>query len=224
MKVLLACEESQAVTKEFRKLGHEAFSCDIEPCSGDHPEWHIKYDALEIMNGDCMFDTTLNELTTISGDWDMVIAFPPCTYICGSGWFRSVKDPERMKKSIKAIEFAKKLWSCSAKKICIENSIGKLSTVMEKPTQYIQPYDFGNDASKKTCLWLKNLPPLIVNKDDYIKPRIVITNGKEYKRWGNQTDSGQNRLGPSPDRGKIRSKTYTGIAKAMAEQWGGVAI
>jgi len=205
MKILIACEESQIVTQAFRDIGHEAYSCDILPTSGKHAGWHLHGNVGYYIN---------------SKEWDMVIAFPPCTYICGSGWFRSVKDPERMKKSIKAIEFAKKLWNHPTHKICLENSIGKLSTAMEKPTQYIQPYDFGHDASKKTCLWLKNLPKLVVDPDDYIEPRIVVANGKEYKRWGNQTDSGQNRLGPSPDRGKIRSKTYQGIANAMAKQWG----
>ncbi len=205
MKILVACEESQIVTKAFRDKGHEAYSCDILPTSGANPEWHIQTDIKFYLGN-------------VKEKWDMLIAFPPCTYICGSGWFRSVHDPERMKKSVEAIEFVKYLWGQDIPKICIENPVGKLSSEIRKPNQYIQPHWFGDDASKKTGLWLKGLPELKRTKQ--VPPRIVEVNGKKYKRWANQTDSGQNNLGPSKDRALLRSKTYPGIADCMAETWG----
>jgi len=197
MKILVACEESQRVCKEFRKLGQEAYSCDVIPCSGGHPEWHIIGDVTkELGNG-----------------WDMIIAFPPCTYLCSSGmhWTtRGLRDP---KLTEDAFNFFMLFANADCEKIAIENPIGVVSKRWRKPDQIIHPWQFGEDASKRTCLWLKGLPKLVPTQ--IVEPRIV--NGK--KRWGNQTDSGQNRLGPSDERAALRSKTYKGIAKAMATQW-----
>jgi hypothetical protein len=196
VRVLVACEESQAVTKEFRRLGHEAYSCDILDCSGGHPEWHIMQDVTELLKE----------------QWDMVIAFPPCTYLCSSGmhWTtRGLRDPQLTED---AAEFFM-LFADLDIPYAVENPIGTMSKRFRRPDQIIQPWQFGDDASKRTCLWLNNLPKL---KDtDYVWPRIV----KGKKLWANQTDSGQNKLTPSEDRARLRSKTYPGIAKAMAEQW-----
>jgi len=211
MKILVGCEESQAVTIEMRKRGHEAYSCDLKPCSGGHPEYHLQmdvFDAIKLKN------------------WNMGIFFPDCTYLtCSSEW--AYKEPpyhqkvktgtitgkERHKKRYEALLFVIELWESDIEKIAIENPVGVLSRLFRKPSQIIQPYMFGNDASKKTCLWLKNLP--LLKTTEYIEPRYV--NGKP--RWANQTDSGQNKLSPSYNRAELRSKTYPGIAKAMAEQW-----
>lgn len=147
MRILVACEESQAVTKELRKLGHEAYSCDIEPCSGGHPEWHIQADALEI----------------IKIKWDMIIAFPPCTHLAVSGarYFAEKKADGRQQK---AIDFFMAFVNADSPKIAIENPVGIMSTKYRKPDQYIQPWQFGHGETKKTCLWLKNLPPPLANK------------------------------------------------------------
>jgi hypothetical protein len=200
MRVLVACEESQTVAKEFRKIGHEAFSCDILPCSGGHPEWHYQCDVLDV----------------IDKGWDLMIAHPPCTYLSVSGmhWTtRGFRDP---KLTEDALLFVNKLLDSNVNRIALENPISIISSRIRKPDQIIQPWMFGHDASKKTCLWLKNLPLLLPT--EIIKGRIV--NGKE--RFSNQTDSGQNKLAPSADRWKLRSKTYEGIAKAMANQWGSI--
>jgi hypothetical protein len=198
-KILIACEESQAVTIEFRRLGHEAYSCDIEPCSGGHPEWHLQQDVLPLLKE----------------KWDLMIAHPPCTYLSSSGLHWNCRTLGRATKTWEAIRFAEELWHADIPLIAIENPIGCLSTFssLMKPSQIIQPYQFGEDASKATCLWLKGLPDLLPTK--YISGKVV--NGKE--RWGNQTDSGQNKLGPSAGRAKERSKTYQGFAHAMADKW-----
>ena len=186
MKILVACEESQAVTIELRKLGHEAYSCDIQECSGGHPEWHLQCDALELLKM----------------RWDMVIAFPPCTDLAVSGarWF-----PEKIKNGSqqRSIEFFMKFANCGCEKIAIENPIGIMSRVWRKPDQIVQPWMFGHGETKAACLWLKNLPTL--------KPTNVVS-GREPKVW---------KMAPSPNRAKMRAKTYTGIARAMAEQWAG---
>ena len=222
MQVLVACEESQTVCKEFRKRGHEAYSCDIEPCSGGRPEWHIQGDVTPLLKE----------------RWDAIIAFPPCTYLCSSGihWTtRGLRDPRLTEDALK---FVNQIMSARCDKIALENPVGCISTRIRKPDQYIQPYEYGEDASKKTCLWLKNLPPL--NPTKFIEPKYACKCGYRFNLslgkygcpnccgdsgaakqvWGNQTASGQNKLGPSENRAKLRAKTYIGIAKAMSEQWG----
>lgn len=186
MKILVACEESQAVTKELRKLGHEAYSCDIEPCSGGHPEWHLQVDALEMLKI----------------DWDMIIAFPPCTDLAVSGarYFEQKRQDGRQGK---AIEFFMRFAEASCEKIAIENPVGIMSTRWRKPDQIIQPWQYGHGETKATCLWLKGLPKL--------RPTEIVE-GREPRVW---------KMPPGKDRAKIRSKTFSGIAKAMAEQWAG---
>lgn len=198
MKVLIACEESQAVCIEFRKLGHEAFSCDILPCSGGHPEWHIQDSIFHILSAS----------NAIS--WDMMIAFPPCTDLASSGarWF-----PEKIANGDqgRSIIFFMTMINANIPLIAVENPIGIMSTRYRKPDQIIQPFYFGHPESKSTCLWLKGLPKLSYTN---------VLSLPESGIWVNQTKSGQNKLTPSPERTKLRSKTYSGIAKAMAEQWG----
>ena len=203
MKILVACEESQAVTKEFRFLGHEAYSCDILDCSGGHPEWHIQGDVL-------------NELKK---DWDMVLAFPPCTHLAVSGaaHFAAKRADGRQQEGIDFfMEFTK---LDHVPRVAIENPIGIMSKIYRKPDQIIQPYQFGEDASKRTCLWLKGLPILI--ETCRVVGRMVTTpSGKLVERWANQCSNyGHDKTAPSPERSRIRSKTYSGIAKAMATQW-----
>ena len=200
MKVLVACEFSGTVREAFRKLGHDAWSCDLLPSDDDSP-YHFQNDIFEVLN--------------VHKDWDLMIAHPPCTYLCSSGLHWNKKDPTRAAKTEEALEFFIKLARVAIPKIAIENPIGCVSTRYRKPDQIIQPYQFGHDASKSTCLWLKNLPPLVLDPTRFVQPRMV--DGK--KRWGNQTDSGQNKLGPSADRWALRSITYSGIANAMAAQW-----
>lgn len=198
MKILIACEYSGAVRDAFIAAGHEAMSCDLLPT--DAPGPHYQGDVANIIND----------------GWDLMIAHPPCTYLSVSGmhWTaRGLRDPQLTED---ALDFVRLLLNAPIERIALENPISVISSRIRKPDQIINPWQFGHDASKRTCLWLKNLPPLVPT--EIIEPRIV--NGK--KRWGNQTDSGQNRLPPSDDRWKIRSETYAGIAQAMAEQWGGL--
>ena len=203
MKILVACEESQEVTKAFRARGHEAYSCDIQECSGGHPEWHIQDDIIKV-------------LKMKSAKGDILISHPPCTRLTNSViWY--IKEYDLYNEVDEAADFAMKLLNCEKFKMrAMENPVphGYAQMLLGKYTQTIQPYNFGENASKKTCLWLRGLPKLI--NTGYFPPRIV--DGKN--RWGNQTDSGQNKLLPSPDRAKFRSKTFPGIARAMAEQWG----
>lgn len=202
MKVLIGCEESQAVTKEFRKLGHDAFSCDIIECSGGHPEWHIKGDLLNIIND----------------GWDMLIAFPPCTHLAVSG---SRHFPEKIKdgRQQQGIDFFMAIVNAPIERIAIENPIGIMSTKYKKPNQIIQPYEFGHKMQKSTCLWLKNLPKL--------KPTDIVEKG-EFKEWIDPKTGRKKRqslwqykiaFAKPEERGALRSKTFPGIAKAMAEQW-----
>ena len=184
MKVLVACEESQVVTKEFRAIGAEAYSCDILPCSGGRPEWHFQEDVLPLLKG----------------DWDLVLAFPPCTDLAVSGarWFTEKRNDGRQQKSIEFfMEFTKLdcMWA-------IENPVGIMSTLYRKPDQIIQPWMFGHGETKKTCLWLNKLPKL---------PATDIVPGREQRIW---------KMTPSKNRSMERSKTYLGIAKAMAATWG----
>ena len=197
MRVLVACEYSGTVRDAFIRAGHYAMSCDLLPSEstiGDHYQGNV--------------------LDILDHGWDLMIAHPPCTYLCSSGLHWNKRKPERAQHTEEALDFVRTLLDAPIPKIALENPIGCISTRIRKPTQTIQPYQFGDDASKSTCLWLKGLPPL--QPTNFVEPRIV--NGKQ--RWANQTDSGQNRLPPSPDRWKIRSETYVGIANAMAKQWG----
>jgi len=198
-RCLVACEYSGQVRDAFIAQGWDAVSCDLLPADNGGP--HYQGNVFDI----------------IGEGWDMMIAFPPCTFLCSSGLHWNKRRPERAEKTELALGFVRELLNAPIERIALENPVGCISTRIRKYDQAIQPWQFGDDASKKTCLWLKNLPHLVPT--DIIKPRIV--NGRE--RWSNQTDTGQNRLGPSADRWKIRSKTYTGIAKAMAEQWGNLA-
>jgi len=196
VRVLVACEYSGTVRDAFTAKGHDAISCDILPT--DKPGQHYQGDVLDI----------------IGDGWDLMVAHPPCTYLCSSGLHWNKRQPERELKTLEALAFVELLLGADIPRIALENPIGRIGTAVRKADQVIQPYEFGDDASKRTALWLKNLP--LLRPTRFVEPRLV--NGKE--RWGNQTDSGQNRLGPSADRWKIRSKTYQGIANAMADQWG----
>ena len=197
MRVLVACEYSAIVRDAFRANGHYAWSCDLLPCDAD-PTWHHQGDVTDILDH----------------DWDLMIAHPPCTYLASSGLHWNKRRPERAAQTEEAFKFVLMLENAPIPRIAIENPIGCLSTRWRKPDQIIQPHQFGHDASKATCLWLKGLPPL--RPTAHISPRMF--NGRP--RWSNQTDSGQNKLPPSNDRWAIRSKTYQGIADAMADQWG----
>lgn len=186
MKVLVACEESQAVAKAFRLVGHEAYSCDIEPCGGGHPEWHLQQDVTPLL----------------AEKWDMIIAFPPCTHLAVSG-ARYFEQKRRDGRQQAAVDFFMRFANADCERIAIENPVGIMSTRYRKPDQIIQPWQFGHGETKKTCLWLKNLPPL--------EPTNIV-DGREQRVW---------KMSPSNDRAKMRSKTYPGIARAMAVQWGG---
>lgn len=199
LRVLVACEYSGTVRDAFRALGHYAVSCDLLPT--DAPGPHHQGDVSEI----------------IGAGWDLMIAHPPCTYLSVSGmhWTaRGLRDPQLTED---ALAFVRLLMDAPIPRIAVENPVSIISSRIRKPEQTIQPWQFGHDASKATCLWLKGLPKLAPTQT--VEPRII--DGR--KRWANQTDSGQNRLGPSEDRWKIRSATFPGIAAAMALQWGGDA-
>lgn len=226
MKILVACEESQALTIELRKSGHEAYSCDIIECSGGHPEWHIRWDALALVNGNCSFMTTDGELHSIQGKWDMIIAFPPCTDLASSGarHFAKKRADGRQQRSI---DFFMAFANADCERIAIENPVGIMSTKWRKPDQIIQPWQFAlteeEKTEKSTCLWLKGLKPLVprtVERPD-LAYRYFTTKKGERKRqtlWYYKT-----RCLPPSERGRVASKTFPGIAKAMAEQWAGQA-
>jgi len=184
LMILIACEESQIVTKAFRQQGFTAYSCDTEPCSGNHPEWHIQEDVSKI----------------IKEQWDMIIAFPPCTHLAVSGarWFKEKRKDGRQ---LQAINFFMQFVNCPCEKTAIENPISIMSTLYRKPDQIIQPWQYGHGETKATCLWLKNLPLL--------QPANIVS-GREQRIW---------KMPPHKNRSKLRSKTYAGIAQAMATQW-----
>lgn len=194
--ILMACEESLEVTKAFRELGHEAYSCDLIPTSGDHPEWHLQMDIFEAIR---------------LKPWDMIIAFPPCTYLTVSAnkWYKDqpkrksgvLVGEERRQARLEAIDFFMRLYNSDIDHIAIENPIGIMSTMFRKPDQVIQPWMFGHGETKATCLWLKNLPLL--------KPTNIVDGREQRLHY----------LSPSKDRAMLRSKTFSGIAKAMASQW-----
>lgn len=227
MKVLVACEESQAVCKAFREKGHEAYSCDIIECSGGHPEWHIDSDVIPLLNGNCGFYTQNGEYHTIHGRWDMIIAFPPCTYLTNTGnrWFDVIAygytAQTRWSDRCKAIVFFLSIAFADCDRIVMENPIGCMSTYWRKPDQVVHPYYFAeyqddeNCERKATCLWLKGVNPLKYEK--CFTPRVI-----KYKN-GKGTDSPWhiNTMAlPPAERAKARSKTFPGVAKAMADQWG----
>lgn len=218
MNVLIACEESQRVCKAFRRLGHNAFSCDILECSGKHPEWHIQGNVLNVLNGKCIFETMDGKKHRIKSTWDLIIAHPPCTRLCSSGqrWLYFGNDEYKIKKQReqkKAIKFFMEFVNADCDKIAIENPIGIMSTIYRKPDQIYNPYNFkGETECKQTCLWLKGLKPL-----EYTQklPKEKRTHNI-WKAKFNEKCYAWN----SPEVAILRSKTPKGVAIAMAEQWG----
>lgn len=203
--------------------GHEAFSCDIQECSGGHPEWHINGDVLCILNGRCSFKTEDGLSHIIDSKWDLIIAHPPCTYltVTGNRWFNiekyGQKALDRISNRKKAVEFFMCFVNAECDRIAIENPVGFISTVYKKPDQIIQPYEFGHPMTKKTCLWLKNLPKLIPT--NIVEPEFVeFESGKRMSKLHYESFKVSN----PEERSKIRSKTFDGIATAMAEQWGSI--
>ena len=196
MRVLVACEFSGVVRNAFGRRGHDAWSCDLLPAADGHHR-HLQMDIENVLR--------------TPRDWDLLIAHPPCTYLCSSGLHWNKRRPGRAEQTELALRFVQWFMALPIGRIAIENPVGCISTRIRKPEQIMQPWQFGHDASKATCLWLKNLPAL--QPTTVVEPRMV--NGR--RRWGNQTDSGQNRLAPSPTRWAERSKTFQGIADAMAE-------
>lgn len=205
MKILVACEESQAVTVELRKLGHDAYSCDIEPCSGGHPEWHIQQDVLPLLKE----------------KWDMIIAFPPCTYLSNAGarhlWKNHTLNIKRYENGLKAKEFFMFFYNAPCKKIAIENPLPSKIYELPAPNQIIQPYQFGHPYTKRTQLWLKGLP--ILQATNIVEPQQTWCPSGSYSNKHNEKHKGMFTI----DRAKNRAKTFPGIAKAMAEQWAGIA-
>lgn len=221
MKVLIACEESQTVCKAFRERGHEAYSCDIQECSGGHNEWHIMQDVIPLLNGNCEFETIDGTKHKIVGKWDLIIAHPPCTYLCLSGQKHcnievyGEKAKERIKERDKAIEFFMAFVNADCEKIAIENPVGIMGRYYKKATQYIQPLQFGHPTTKRTGLWLKNLPKLIPT--NIVEQEFHISGtGRKWDKWF--WDSSV--ISDPAERSRFRSKTFEGIARAMAEQWG----
>jgi hypothetical protein len=216
MRILIACEESQTICKAFRELGDQAYRCDLLPCSGGHPEWHFQLDIFEI----------------IDNGWDLMIAHPPCTFLASSGvqWLSHPDDkylpfddrrphpkyPNRKEDMLNSVEFVKALYNSKIEKIAIENPIGMLSSRWKKPDQIIQPYHFGDEATKSTCLWLKNLPKLehtnLVGKGE----RTVFASGKSHPKWYADAMA---KAKTKQERQTLRSKTFPGIANAIATQW-----
>lgn len=228
MKILVACEESQAVTKEFRAKGHEAFSCDIIDCSGGHPEWHIKGDVLPLLDGDCNFKTSDGFDHSIVGNWDMIIAFPPCTYLTNAGtrhFSLKCNAPEKVQKRIKLREeafiFFMSFANADCDKIVIENPVGYMNKNYRKPDQIIHPYYFGDNAKKRTCLWIKGLDKLkYTNVLPEPSPMYICEGEKSKGKKIGWCEGMRGIKGGQEERAKARSKTFPGIAKAMAEQWG----
>ena len=220
MKVLVACEESQTVCKAFRERGHEAYSCDIQEPSGGHPEWHICGDVLPLLNDNCDVTTMDGVKHRIEGKWDLIIAHPPCTYLtlAGNKWFKpefADRFPNRQKQRKEAVDFFMAIANADCDRIAIENPVGVMSSQWRKPDQYIEPYMFGDPEKKKTGLWLKGLP--LLKPTSIVEPVIIhCKSGANEPRWHMETM----KLPPN-ERAKARSKTFPGIAAAMAEQWGG---
>ena len=221
MKILIACEESQAVTIEMRRLGHEAYSCDIQDYSGGHPEWHIKGDALELINGYCRFQTMDGEWHEIDGPWDMLIAHPPCTYLTNAGarhlWKGGQLNKERYEQGMKAREFFMAFYNADCNRIAIENPTPSKIFDLPPVSQYVQPWEHGHEYTKRTGLWLKNLP--LLEPTNIVEPIATWCPSGSYSH----KHGDQHRGMFTKDRAKNRSKTFPGIARAMAEQWAGQA-
>lgn len=225
MKILVACEESQTVCKAFRLKGHEAYSCDILECSGGFPEWHIQGDVLPLLNGKCEFWTKDKDGRGVGwhyvDKWDLIIAHPPCTYltVTGNRWFNieryGEKAIQRHRDREEAIKFFLELANADCERIVIENPVGVMSSEWRKPDQIIQPYMFGDSAEKKTCLWLKGVQPLKPTNEVEPPERVKFDSGKTMPKW--YADLWNL---PKEERARLRSKTFPGIAQAMAEQWG----
>lgn len=231
MNVLVACEESQAVTKELRALGHNAFSCDLLPCSGGYPEWHFNMDVFKVIDqkGGILQN---GKKVKIKGNWDLMIAHPPCTFLAVSGarWYYHPEDnklpfeerrphprfPNRAIDREEALAFFIKLLEAPIDKIAVENPVGIVSTRYKKPNQTVHPWMFGDEASKATCLWLKNLPLLEPTKIVGKGERVVLSSGKSLPKWYSDALT-QSKT--SAERRTMRSKTFEGLARAMAEQW-----
>ena len=232
MNILVACEESQVVTIELRRLGHRAFSCDLIECSGGHPEWHIMQDVLPLVNGRCSFHTMDGKMHTVDGRWDMIIAFPPCTHLAVSGakHFSKKRADGRQQR---AIEFFCAFLLADCDRIAIENPVGIISGdyipkhfpeiaktygLPRKPDQIVQPWQFGDPFEKTTCLWLINVPILVPTKEVTPEPRHITSGGNSLPAWYSNT-----RIRMSGNRQTVRSKTFPGLGLAMAEQWAGPA-
>jgi hypothetical protein len=231
MRILVACEESQAITKELRKLGHDAFSCDLLPCSGGHPEWHFQEDVFKIIENQGGILQNGDENISID-QWEMMIAHPPCTFLAVSGarWYYHPEDkdmpfknrrphprfPNRANDRDEALEFFKRLCKAPIEKIAVENPIGIVNTKHEKPSQIVHPWMFGDEASKATCLWLKNLPLLTPTKIVGKGERVILKSGKSLPKWYSEALT---KAKTPAERRTLRSKTFEGMAKAMAIQW-----
>lgn len=221
MKILVACEESQTVCLAFRNKGHEAYSCDIIDCSGGHPEWHIKDDVIPLLNGHCSFTTVDGTVHNIEDKWDLIIAFPPCTFLTTTGnrWFNVEKYGEKAIQRIadreEAYNFFMTIANADCDKIAIENPVGYMNTHWRKPDQIIQPWMFGDPFEKRTCIWLKGLPQLTATNIVEPPARKEFESGKTMPAW--YADAWKL---SKEERSKLRSKTFPGFANAMAEQWG----
>lgn len=234
--VLIACEESQTVCKAFRKLGFNAYSCDILPCSGGHPEWHLHCDVLGVIR-DKRGVLETGEDFFLDGEWDLMIAHPPCTYLSVSGarWYYHPNDkdlpveqrrphpnfPTRAQDRKEAIEFFLALANANIPRIAIENPVGIMSKLFRKPNQIVQPYWFGDEATKTTCLWIKNLPDLTPTKIVGKGERVVLSSGKSLPKW--YSDSFNTKISTEMRR-TLRSKTFQGFADAMADQWSKILL
>lgn len=235
MNVLIACEESQEVCKAFRAKGHTAYSCDIIDCSGGHPEWHIKGDVIPLLNGDCTFQTADTHTHTQRGPWDMIIAHPPCTYLSNVATRQyslkccpAEKIIARWQERAKAAVFFMQIMAADCKRIAVENPVGFMNTAFRKADQIIHPFYFAESETdsenyhvKRTCLWLKGLPQLLRTSFLETPEPMYICQGEKSKgkkiHW---CEGMRNIKGGQSERAKARSKTFPGIARAMAEQWG----
>lgn len=220
MKILIACEESQAVCVEMRRLGHKAYSCDIQECSGGHPEWHIMGDVLPLLNGRCEFATMDENAHRIEGRWDMIVAHPPCTYLTGAGACNIPKHPERIQLGFEAAEFFLKILNADCDRIVVENPPPMKRFNLPKYDQLVRPFLFGDSNNKPICLWLKGV--------DELKPTKIVEKDKDVVRWVHKATGKKKSCSKwyntnTSQHGKHRSKTFPGIAKAMAEQWAGDA-